>query len=62
MSAAKPFHARIDDEQIEGWVVQDGGTFRAYADFRGKRIEVRGNTQSGAESKWREVASHRANE
>lgn len=52
----------IDDELAEGWIVKDGKTFRAYADFRGERIDVRGSSQSSAETKWREKANHRANE
>lgn len=51
MSAAVEFFAQIDGEQIQGWVAKDGQSFLAYADFRGKRIEVRGNSKSDAESK-----------
>jgi hypothetical protein len=62
MSAAIKFSSLIDGEQIEGWIVNDGKAFRAYADYRGSRIDVRSCTQSGAERKWREKANHRANE
>lgn len=62
MSAAIRFSAMIDDELAEGWIVKDGKTFRAYADFRGERIEVRSSSQTSAETKWREKANHRANE
>ncbi|SDX48035.1 hypothetical protein [Pseudomonas salomonii] len=41
---------------------KDGSSYRAYGDFRGERIDVRSTTQSGAESKWREKANHKANE
>lgn len=62
MNAPTPFHAQIDDEQIEGWVVKEGRSFRAYGVFRGKQIDARGNSESGAASKWREKANHKANE
>lgn len=62
MSAAIRFSTTIDGELVEGWVVKDGKSFRAYSDFRGGRINVRGSTQSSAERKWREEANHRANE
>ncbi|TCV51481.1 hypothetical protein EDB99_107147 [Pseudomonas sp. 460] len=62
MSGAVEFSIMIDGELIQGWIVQDGKSHRAYADFRGERIEVRGSTKSNAESKWREEANHKANE
>lgn len=62
MSAAVEFEARIEGEQIRGWVVKDGRSYRAYGDFRGVRIEARCTTQPGATSKWRQKANHKANE
>ncbi|KAA0946188.1 hypothetical protein FQ186_26100 [Pseudomonas sp. ANT_H14] len=62
MSAAVEFETQIDGELIKGWVVKDGSSYRAYGDFRGERIDVRNTTQSGAESKWRDKANHKANE
>lgn len=62
MSAAVQFETQIDGEQIKGWVVKKGSSFRAYGAFRGERIDVRSTTQSGAESKWRDKANHKANE
>lgn len=62
MSAAVEFGTMIDGEQIQGWIVKDGKTYCAYAEFRGERIDVRGPTKSSAESKWREKANHKANE
>ncbi|MGI3745912.1 MAG: hypothetical protein ACRYF8_10480 [Janthinobacterium lividum] len=62
MSAAEEFEAQIDGEQVKGWVAKDGSSYRAYGDFRCKRIDIRSTTRSGAESKWREMANHKANE
>lgn len=62
MSGAVAFEAQVDGELAKGWVVKDGASYLAYGDFRGERIEVRGSTRSGAESKWREKANHKANE
>lgn len=62
MNAAIRFSTMVDGELVEGWIVKDGKSFRAYADFRGGRIDVRGPTQSSAERKWREEANHRAND
>ncbi len=62
MSAAAEFEAQIDGLQVKGWVAKDGSSYRAYGDFRGERIDVRSTTQSGAESKWRDRANHKANE
>lgn len=62
MSAAVAFETQIDGEQVTGWVVKDGGSYRAYGDFRGERIDVRSATKSGAERKWHEQANHKANE
>lgn len=62
MSAAVEFEAQIDSEQIKGWLVKDGSSYRAYGDFRSELIEARCTTQSGATSKWREKANHKANE
>lgn len=62
MSAATEFEAQIDGEQVKGWVAKDRGSYRAFGNFRGKSIDVRSATHSGAVSKWREKANHRANE
>jgi hypothetical protein len=62
MSAAVEFEAWIDGEQIKGWVVKDRRSYRAYGAFRGEWIEIRCTTQSGATSKWRGEANHKANE
>ncbi|WP_443501461.1 hypothetical protein [Pseudomonas helleri] len=62
MSAPDEFSNMIDGEQIQGWTVKDGKSYRAYAEFRGRQIEGRGATRSTAESKWREKANHLANE
>ena len=62
MSAAVEFSAIIDGQQIQGWVVKDGQSYRAYADFRGTRIEARASTASSAASNWRDKANHKANE
>lgn len=62
MSAAVEFVTMIDGEQIQGWIVKDGKSYRAYAEFRGEQIGARGPTKSSAESKWREEANHKANE
>lgn len=62
MSAPVEFSNMIDGEQIQGWIVKDGKSYLAYAEFRGRRIDVRGSTRSTAESKWREKANHMANE
>ncbi|MFJ2687489.1 hypothetical protein ACIOYV_27550 [Pseudomonas sp. NPDC087342] len=62
MSAAKQFHAQIDGKQIQGWVVKDGRSYLAYADFRGKQIVARGSSEPNAISKWREEAGYAANE
>lgn len=62
MSAAVEFSTVIDGEQVQGWIVKDGKSYRAYAEFRGERIDVRCSTKSSAESKWREEANHKANE
>jgi hypothetical protein len=62
MNAAVEFEVQIDGEQIKGWVAKDGSSYRAYGDFRGERIDVRSTTRSGAESRWRQAANHRANQ
>ncbi|VVN30289.1 hypothetical protein PS673_04777 [Pseudomonas fluorescens] len=62
MSAAVEFSIMIDGEQIQGWVVKDGKSYRAYAEFRGGLIDVRGSTKASAESNWREEANHKANQ
>ena len=62
MSVAKEFETQIDGEPIKGWVVKTGSYYRAYGDFRGERIYVNSTTKSGAESKWRDKANHKANE
>ena len=62
MSAAVEFETMIDGEQIQGWTVKDGKSYRAYADFRGEQVSARGPIRSNAESKWREKANHKANE
>jgi hypothetical protein len=62
MSGAKRFYASIDGEQVEGWVGKDKGGFRASADFRGKPVAVRGDSESEAIRKWHDKANHMANE
>lgn len=62
MSGAVEFSTMIDGELIQGWTVKDGKSHRAYADFRGKRIDVRGSSKSNAECKWREEANRKSNE
>ncbi|WP_137220052.1 hypothetical protein [Pseudomonas sp. CFBP13506] len=62
MNAAVEFSTIIDGEQIQGWVVKDGKSYRAYAVFRGGLIDARGSTKASAENKWCEKANHNANE
>lgn len=49
ISAAVEFEIKVDGEQVKGWVVRDGRSYRAHGDFRGERIDVRSTTQLRAE-------------
>lgn len=62
MSAPKPFYERIDGEQVQGWVAEDGRSFRAWGTFREKEIVARGRSESNATDLWREAANRVANE
>lgn len=61
-TASKPFHVRIDEEDIQGWVSRDGRACRAWGTFRGRSITERGSTESGAVDAWRKAAERVANE
>lgn len=39
MSTAVEFSTMIDGEQIQGWIVKDGKSYRAYTEFRGELID-----------------------
>ena len=61
-SAATPFYAVIDEDQVQGWVAQDKRSYRAWGTFRSKLIITHGCTSSQAVDRWREAARYAANE
>lgn len=63
MSGAKQFSVTIDGLSVDVWVVKTGKvTYRAYADFRGRRIEATGTNEGGAVGAWQSKANYAANE
>lgn len=63
MSGAKQISVTVDGLSIDVWVVKTGKvTYRAYADFRGRRIEATGTSDSSAVAAWQGKANYAANE
>lgn len=60
--AAVQHEVNVDDELWKVWVVQKGGTWRAYGDFRRRHIDLRGSSASEALAQWRRIAEYMANE
>lgn len=61
-NASKPFHERIDEQQVQGWVAEEGRSYRAWGMLRGKEIRARGRSEADAVNHWREAANFKANE
>ncbi|WP_054096674.1 hypothetical protein, partial [Pseudomonas syringae group genomosp. 3] len=61
-SFPKQFYEQVDGELVEGWVGEDGRSYRAWGMFRGKEIRVRGRSESDAINQWRDAANYNANE
>lgn len=63
MSGVKQISVTVDALSIDVWVVKTGKvTYRAYADFRGRRIEATGTSDSSAVAAWQGKANYAANE
>jgi len=62
MSGARQTPVQVDDETVDVWTSKDGKSWRAWATFRGRQIETRGGSESGALTSWRAAANHAANE
>ena len=59
----KQLPVTVDGVSINVWVVKTGKvTYRAYADFRGRRLEGTGTSESGAVGAWQSKANYAANE
>ena len=63
MSGAKQVPVTVDGVSVDVWVVKTGKVaYCAYADFRGRRIEGTGTSESSAVGAWRSNANYAANE
>ena len=61
-TAATPFNATIDEDHVQGWVAQSKKSYRAWGTFRGREIVSYGRTSSEALNRWRDAATHAAND
>lgn len=59
---SRPFHEQIDGQDVQGWVAEEGRSYRAWGMFRGEEIVARGRSESHAIDLWREKANYKANE
>jgi hypothetical protein len=61
-SAARSHEIVIDGETCKVWCAKDKAHWRAYGNFRGEPVDVRGTSESSALSKWIDIANYHANE
>lgn len=59
MAGAKQRTVRVDGEDLDIWVAQDGRvTWRAWGQFRGRQFDATGTSESNAVDRWQQKADY----
>ncbi|MFL9921591.1 hypothetical protein PQR75_40820 [Paraburkholderia fungorum] len=63
MNASTQVVVRVDEEDVSVWVAKSGKvTWRAWATFRGRHINVSGQSKTGAVDAWKQTADYASKE